>query len=132
MRSVQPYRPASAAWSRALGVLASAFLALQAAGAPLLTTETSTSCCCAHRTGERGCKCKVCTHAREVEANVPLLKTCGSAGHASVPVALDPVLPEVSAAGPTAAPRLPLDTPDPAAPPGPPREIPTPPPLARI
>jgi hypothetical protein len=105
-------------------------LAVQALGLPLLTREAPASCCCAHRSEQRKCPCKVCTHAREVAGNAPVLKTCGSTADAAGLVATHPVVPETQPAIRTRslARRVPapadLRAPDPLL------EIPTPPPLA--
>jgi hypothetical protein len=117
-------------WARALAIIGSYLLALQAAGLPRLTQAEAASCCCAHKITD--CACKVCSHKQELESGAPTIKSCGSAGgFAVVATALDDALPAVQGEPPAVShPPLPQplndsQLPDPA------REVPTPPPLAR-
>jgi hypothetical protein len=105
-------------------------LAVQALGLPLLTREAPASCCCAHRSEQRKCPCKVCTHAREVAGNVPVLKTCSSTADAARLVATDPTVPETQPAIRTRPPARRVPAPADLRAPDPVLEIPTPPPLA--
>jgi hypothetical protein len=103
---------------------------LQSMQLPLLTTETSASCCCAHRASDEKCACPMCAHRRETESGKPFLKTCGSAavavGIVPPPIALPAVLSaSVIRPGPAAVlPQVTSPPPDPAL------QVPTPPPLA--
>src|SRR5436305_886891 len=80
-------------WCRGVAALGAYLLALQAAGLPLLTAETPSACCCSHRSEGQRCNCKICSHAREVASNVPVLKTCGPAGEPALSAALEPFKP---------------------------------------
>jgi hypothetical protein len=116
-------------WARALAIVGVYLLALQSAGLPLLTMDAPAACCCGHK--DSHCRCKVCTHAREVESGSPTLRTCGPTGAAAIAVTMDPAFP-VDAAEPTSTPiAAPADLPVQASPPDPARDVPTPPPLAR-
>lgn len=115
---------------RLVSTFAAYLLAVQVGGLPLLTLEEPASCCCAHKSDQQKCHCKVCTHARELGSNVPLIKTCGAdTRHAAVTVGVEPFLlhdvrlETAAAVAPQSRVRLlrpPLD---------PLREVPTPPPL---
>src|ERR1700719_1348479 len=116
---------------RLVCTFAAYLLAIQVGGLPLLTLEESVSCCCGHKSDQQKCHCKFCTHAREVAANVPLIKTCGAdTQHAAVmvggvePFVLHDVRPETAA---TVAPRGRVRLLDPPLEPL--REVLTPPPL---
>jgi len=104
-------------------------LALQSMGLPRFALGSDDDCCChAHNAA---CRCPICSHARALESGKPLLQTCGGTSAPGVAVLiLDPSLP---AAEPAPGPRLAVETPG-ALPPrlvqDPPREVPTPPPLA--
>jgi hypothetical protein len=98
---------------------------------PAAFTVVAAACCCVEHRTEGVCHCKVCTHAREVSENHPLLKTCGSSGVAGlVLVQLDPVVPPAD----EPAVVLLLESPPLGARvravPTPPLEVPTPPPVA--
>jgi len=115
---------------RLVGTFAAYLLAIQVGGLPLLTLEEPASCCCAHKSEQKKCHCKVCTHAREVGSNAPLVKTCGGeTRHAALTVGIEPFLlhdvrlDTAAAMAPRGSMRL-LDPPlDPL------HEVPTPPPL---
>jgi hypothetical protein len=115
---------------RLVCTFAAYLVAIQAAGLPLLTLEEPASCCCAHKSDQQKCHCEVCTHARELGSNLPLMKTCGAdTRHAAVTVGVEPfvlhdVRPEIAAA---VAPRGRVRLHDPPL--DPLREVPTPPPL---
>lgn len=116
---------------RVLALLGAYLLAVQSLGVPRLFAELPSSCCCAHRSADAKCQCKACTHEREVESGLPLVKSCGTAGPAAVAQALDPFHPPRARPAPSPRPEaipatvppIPISEPDP--------EVATPPPLAR-
>jgi hypothetical protein len=87
------------------------------------------SCCCAHR-GEAKCHCPACEHARELESDTPLIKTCGASAPAAQQPSPLPVLPQDLAPAVALQPELVPATDPPSLSPEPPSEVPTPPPLA--
>jgi len=123
MRGCIPYR-------RFYGWLVALALALQVA-APSAAAAKLAACCCKHKDDEgRKCRCPVCEHQRQLESNVPCMKTCGGGGELAAPA---PILAFVP---PLAAPIAALPLPDPVVtvvpgrPDSPVIEVETPPPLA--
>jgi hypothetical protein len=114
-------------FTRFVGGLAAFALALQV-GVPVAAAAQLAACCCQHK--DAHCQCSICEHQREKAANIPCMKTCGSAPETASPV------PLVTFEPPLAAPVAPLPLPEPVAIPVPGRpespvlEVPTPPPLA--
>ena len=114
--------------ARALAALGAALLAVQSAGISL-AIRSAPECCCARK--DAHCRCKACTHARELESAVPSLTTCALTPAAAVLTAMDPAFPAEGPRPPAAAPvALAKGRPRPV-PAAPPLEVPTPPPLAR-
>jgi len=106
---------------------------MEAIQLPRLTAPEPASCCCGHRSADAACKCRFCTHAREVGAGKPVLKTCGSGGGA---VALATVSKDLPFSVVDLSPRTPWKPPVVdlrlvSTPPEPLLEVLTPPPLLR-
>ena len=114
---------------RVVGLGIACFLSWQAVGI-LPAIKLAPACCCLRMQAEKK-RCPVCAHGKDLESGQPLLKTCGSDGATSIPLALvSPVLPAAAAAKTVAVKQsLPEDGNPPLAP-APSLEIPTPPPLA--
>jgi hypothetical protein len=131
-RRAATQRGLTAPWRRAVAIAAAWLLALNALGLPVLTAPQPASCCCQHQTGDPGCPCRICTHARELASNRPILKTCPMAANTATPVTPDPAFARpMFRASRATPPRLDVDVPLACAPPDPICEVPTPPPLAR-
>jgi hypothetical protein len=116
-------------WARSLAIVGAWLLTLQSLGLTQMAyAEAAADCCC--KAHDAACHCPVCAHHRAVESGKPFLKSCGSTADEVAVIVLDPSLP---AAEPTPAPRIgaqrALDV-APALAEAPPREVPTPPPLA--
>jgi hypothetical protein len=115
-------------FTRLLGWLAAFALALQV-GVPVAAAEQLAACCCKHKDSEL-CRCPICEHQRELEQNIPCMKTCGHSTQTAIP------MPFVAIEPPVASRTIPLPVPDPVETPvpdrpvSPVREVPTPPPLA--
>jgi hypothetical protein len=116
-------------WARALAIVGTYLLTLQAAGIQRFAIE-SEACCCAHMDAK--CGCRVCSHNRELESGQPTMKSCGTTGESAVVVlALDSFLPAELSSPPRVVPvEQPKGLVD-LRPPDPVRDVPTPPPLAR-
>ncbi|TMA29697.1 MAG: hypothetical protein E6J78_01190 [Deltaproteobacteria bacterium] len=113
-------------WSCALAALGAWVLAMQSMGLPLLAAAPAAACCCARH--DARCKCRSCTHARELESGQSCLRTCGSEEAGAVAPAIEPFVPRavVLPASPPA--REEIFGSAAACPPVPPIEVPTPPP----
>jgi hypothetical protein len=115
-------------WARALAIVGVYVLALQSMGLPRLSLGFDEDCCCHARSAS--CHCPICSHARALESGQPLLQTCASSSTPVAVVVLDLALPAVAQ---QAAPRLAVEAPLAQSPrfvEDPPKEVPTPPPLA--
>jgi hypothetical protein len=115
-------------WARSLAIVGVYLLTLQSMGLPRFALDSAQDCCCHARSAS--CHCPICSHARALESGHPLLQTCGSSSSPVAVIVLDPSLP---AAEPQPAPRLAAEVPCALTPrlvQDPPREVPTPPPLA--
>ena len=117
-------------WCRAVGILGAWLLTMQSLALPLLTAPAAESCCCAHR--EANCRCKVCSHGRELEAGTPVMKTCGATDVPAAVAGMSVALPTPGEQRRVAmvAPALPQARA--TEPPDHVREVPTPPPLQRV
>jgi hypothetical protein len=116
-------------WARSLAIVGVWLLSLQSLGLSRIAyAEAAEDCCChAH---DAACHCPVCAHKRAAESGKPILKSCGSTADEVAVIVLDPSLPAVE---PSPAPRVAVQRPRALAPSlaeAPPREVPTPPPLA--
>jgi hypothetical protein len=113
-----------------VGILGAWLLTLQSLALPLLSAPAAESCCCAHR--DANCRCKVCSHGRELEAGTPVLRTCETTPAPAAILGVGVALPT-----PAETPRAQMVTPDvpqarAAEPTDHVREVPTPPPLQRV
>jgi hypothetical protein len=116
-------------WARSLAIVGVYLLSLQSMGIGRLAYASAAEACCCHARSAT-CHCPVCSHARAMESGKPFMQPCGVSADPVAIIALDLTLPAVLAA-PQARP---LAAPPRATPPSfieaPPREVPTPPPLA--
>ncbi len=115
--------------ARVLGALGAWLLAVQALGLPLVLGEPPEACCCAHKSKDQKCGCRVCTHQRQMEAGQSALQSCAPDGTPDAVPPLAPFFPPAPVAVQTrpVAPR-PQQEP-PRAPPDFSPDVPTPPPL---
>jgi|SRR2546426_9814795 len=110
--------------------VAAALVALSVAMPMFVIASAVQSCCCDH--AAKNCHCPVCEHGRELASGQRFLKCCSASEAALTPTPSLSflVLPQAQAAVATPA-RLPAPEHAPAALIlAPPREVPTPPPLA--